>query len=504
MNDHLNMKTKPLLPAKRVISMILGLMATQAVSSIAQTTAFNFNGRLSNIGLPVNGRHDLRFSVYASQAAADLVSGPITVSSVAVKNGVFNCRLDFGQSIFDGSARWLEIGVRPSGTASFTNLSPRVELTSAPYAVRAKEAAVASSVANGTAVKSLNNLKDNVTLAAGPNVTLTPNGNTITIGSTAGGSSGWNKLGNNTYYNSGNVGIGTTNPTSRLEIFGGQDALKLNAYQPVMTFQDSSSANARAAFQSIAGGLSLFTENYLSGVQPFAFMRLDNSGRVGIGAATPQSTLDIVSGQDALRLTGYQPFLTLYDSGSSLAGARIQAANGSIGLMTDRVMNGYGLGQGSLFLQNASGNVGISTLNPQHKLTVVGEGATGFSLGITGNATQDRDKNGFVKAMAYIAANGSVLRSYSAYGGTITVSSNYAYLVTFPFRVNDRYVSVTPLWNHSVGQTVATVEVNCSTCDPNSVWISIWDKDHDVPSGWPIEPKDFEFALLNEFFVFVF
>jgi hypothetical protein len=48
----------------------------------------------------------------------------------------------------------------------------------------ANNAVTAAKIAPGNVVKSLNGLKDEVTLAAGPNITLTPAGNTLTIAST--------------------------------------------------------------------------------------------------------------------------------------------------------------------------------------------------------------------------------------------------------------------------------------------------------------------------------
>ena len=42
------------------------------------------------------------------------------------------------------------------------------------------------------------------------------------------------------FRDSGNVGIGTNAPTSKVEIVGAQDALKITGYQPVMTLRDSS------------------------------------------------------------------------------------------------------------------------------------------------------------------------------------------------------------------------------------------------------------------------
>jgi hypothetical protein len=45
-----------------------------------------------------------------------------------------------------------------------------------------------SKIASGEIVKGVNGLKDNITLAAGANITITPNGNILTVASTAGGS----------------------------------------------------------------------------------------------------------------------------------------------------------------------------------------------------------------------------------------------------------------------------------------------------------------------------
>jgi hypothetical protein len=109
-------------------------------SAIAQGTAFTYQGRLNDGGSPANGNYDLRFTIYDSTNDPGVViAGPVTNSATAVSNGLFTVVLDFGNQ-FPGAARWLGIGVRTNGAATFTNLSPRQRLTATPYAVYANDA----------------------------------------------------------------------------------------------------------------------------------------------------------------------------------------------------------------------------------------------------------------------------------------------------------------------------------------------------------------------------
>src|SRR5262245_55832846 len=105
----------------------------------AQTTAFTYQGSLTDAGSPANNNYDLQFKLFdtptvgtGTQAGATLVRNPVVITA-----GAFSVTLDFGASVFDGSERYLEIGVRPAGNANaYTLLGPRQPITSTPYAIR--------------------------------------------------------------------------------------------------------------------------------------------------------------------------------------------------------------------------------------------------------------------------------------------------------------------------------------------------------------------------------
>ncbi|MBU6409117.1 MAG: hypothetical protein KGR98_01900 [Verrucomicrobia bacterium] len=110
----------------------------------AQTTAFTYQGSLSDGGSPANGGYDLRFALYNTNVSGTIVAGPVTNSAVAVTNGLFTVSLDFGASVFDGSDRWLQVAVRTNGSGNaFVALSPLQRLASTPYSIRSLAAASA-------------------------------------------------------------------------------------------------------------------------------------------------------------------------------------------------------------------------------------------------------------------------------------------------------------------------------------------------------------------------
>jgi hypothetical protein len=110
------------------------------VASAPLSTSFTYQGRLTDGDSPADGSYDFQFKLYDAESDGDQVGEPDMEYDVDVKNGYFTVKLDFGD-VFDGTALWLEIGVRPGdGPSKFTVLSPRQELTATPYALHARDA----------------------------------------------------------------------------------------------------------------------------------------------------------------------------------------------------------------------------------------------------------------------------------------------------------------------------------------------------------------------------
>ena len=103
-------------------------------------TAFTYQGRLTDGGAPASGAYDFEFRLYDALSGGNPVGSPVTKDDVTVSAGLFTVQLDFG-SVFDGTALYLEIGVRPgASTGPYTTLTPRQALTAAPYALHAARA----------------------------------------------------------------------------------------------------------------------------------------------------------------------------------------------------------------------------------------------------------------------------------------------------------------------------------------------------------------------------
>jgi hypothetical protein len=182
-------------------------LVTTAVAQPPETV--NFQGTLKTSGgmaVP-DGNYNLTFRIYdQAVGGAPLWS---EVQNVAVAGSLFNVILGLANPLslpFD-QQYWLSIQVDVD-----PELTPRIPLTSVPYALN---------VADGKVVKSLNGVTDHVNLLGGANINVSTVGQDITISGTgAVADNDWNVTGvDMTSIPTGNVGIGLV-PGTKLDVAG--------------------------------------------------------------------------------------------------------------------------------------------------------------------------------------------------------------------------------------------------------------------------------------------
>jgi len=288
---------------------VAGLWALTLVSPAlvqAQSTAFTYQGQLKDAGVPANGNYDLSYSLWDDVAAGNLIAGPVNQPASAVTNGLFTAELDFGAA-FSGAPLWLELSVNG------TPLSPRQSMTSTPYCQTASYSQ-ASNIAN---------------YAYGP----------------------WVPSGSDLYYNDGNVGIGTSTPTAKLEIVGtpGVDGIK---------FPDGS-----VQVTAPTGGTGFWSGSA-------ADIYSNNAGKIGLGTTAPLSKLDIAAtgdGAELLRLSTERPWVFKQGGAGSVAGLRLQS---TVGLKQFQITAAGGTNVATFDANDASPRVGIGTTTPAGTLSV--------------------------------------------------------------------------------------------------------------------------------------
>ena len=117
-------------------------------TAFSQTSAFTYQGKLSD-GVPAaNGTYHMQFSLYNAASGGTQVGSTITSSSVIVTDGVFTVQLNFSPTtpFAAGSDRWLEVAVKKAQDPTFRTLVPRQPITSSPYSLRTISANFADSL----------------------------------------------------------------------------------------------------------------------------------------------------------------------------------------------------------------------------------------------------------------------------------------------------------------------------------------------------------------------
>jgi len=101
-----------------------------ALSGSVFASPFTYQGELTDGGVPADGMYDMVFSLVDAPVIGVALQ-QIVMNNVVVSDGLFEVDLDYLDSLFDGSDRWLAINV------DGTSLNPRTQIQYSPYAIRA-------------------------------------------------------------------------------------------------------------------------------------------------------------------------------------------------------------------------------------------------------------------------------------------------------------------------------------------------------------------------------
>ena len=195
--------------------MVLLLAVLFVNSSNAQTSEFTYQGSLRDGANAANGSYDFEFALFGALSGGTQLGSTIAVNSVAVVNGVFSVKLDFGRE-FPGADRYLEIRVRPSGQSGITILAPRQTVSSSPYALQSFSAEAATTATTAANSNQLGGVEANQFVLTGDSRLTnarppTPgSSNYVQNGTTQQTASNFNISGNGVI--GGNLGVGTSGP----------------------------------------------------------------------------------------------------------------------------------------------------------------------------------------------------------------------------------------------------------------------------------------------------
>jgi len=349
-------------PAIR-FGLIFCLVLCYVSAAWAQTTAFTYQGKLTDAGNPANGNYDLQFKLFDAlaggvQQGATLVRTPVTASA-----GNFTVTLDFGAAVFTGADRYLEIGVRPAGSVNaYTVLSPRQAVTPTPYAIRSMNATQLGGVdaSQYVTTSTVGNafIKNDTALQSGANFNIDGNG-----------------------FVGGNVGIGTTSSVSKLTVQG-------TGYGITHTSGAGVGAVTLGTFITTAVGgsggfgtksnhpLNFFTNN------GFSQMTLDTNGNVGIGI-DPSFKLHVLSTTGGLSAIYGESATGRGVWGKSTSSRGVYGESVSNVGVWGKASTGTGVfGESAAVSLTAGGVYGLGTASGS--IGVIGESNLGFGVGVFG------------------------------------------------------------------------------------------------------------------------
>jgi len=138
----------------KIRALFVVMLVAVTVGAAPLGTEFTYQGVLSDGGAAAAGAFDFRFILYDADAGGSQVGTIVYVEDLVVADGRLTTQLDFGD-VFDGTALWLEVGVRDGGaTGTYSVLSPRQEVTATPFAQHAQTAETAATAGHAATADS--------------------------------------------------------------------------------------------------------------------------------------------------------------------------------------------------------------------------------------------------------------------------------------------------------------------------------------------------------------
>ncbi|MCK4553033.1 hypothetical protein KAT80_02425 [Candidatus Pacearchaeota archaeon] len=416
------------------------------VSAIPQT--FNVNGKLTDSsGTALSGTYNMTFRIYESYTGGSSLWNNINTSVTSDSNGIYHVILS-GVNVSESVQYYLGVEVGTDG-----EMSPRINLTTSPYAFRANM----TDYLNASNNYEMGNLTlgEKITFAFGEIIDNLVNGWVRITG-------GLNVTQNlsvdvNTLFvdsNNNRVGIGTTSPNATLHVAGD---INVTSGNDICISGGNCLSSASSDAATLDGYDSLF------------FMPLNNSvyGQFDFNGEWTAGGLSIIDG-DIYAQTGWFYNIT----GLEVSTLRI---NGSL-LPQDSFDNQFDIGNESLrwrdlylggeVFSNGTGDnyflgkVGIGTDSPGGLLHI-SAGTSGNAELIIGADTDDNneDDNPFItfkqdggKAKGFIGLEGSAgARSTGTLGNAVLLGSEYTSSPNAVQFITNDIVRMTILSNGNVG-----------------------------------------------------
>lgn len=204
----------------------------------------------------------------------------------------------------------------------------------------------------------------------------------------------------------GSVGIGTSSPTSKLDLVdsAADPVLSIRAgstFSPILYFE-ASGVNAGAIKYDRATQALTFSNNSSSTER----LRIDFSGNVGIGTSAPNARLQVdapsggrqystsvldfsnihLDGFTSNSATSALTFSSGGGGGAAIAFSRGAGYDTGISFWTNPDSTAVGNAATQRMVINSVGNVGIGTTSPQNPLVVSNGGANGFEISSATNS----------------------------------------------------------------------------------------------------------------------